>query len=141
MRLPSLLAAAALLCAPLQAQAGDVAGVVFDARGLPQAGVVLDLAGQQAVTGADGAYRFADVPAGDHPLAAGAQAVVVAVPATGEVRRNLFLLSRAARAAVTGSAADAGESRRVLASAMQQGEAMLAEAERLPRRTLGGNEG
>lgn len=141
MRLLSLLAASISLCASLPAQAGEVAGTVYDARGLPQAGVVLDLAGQQAVTGADGSYRFAEVPAGDQPLAAGAQAVIVAVPATGEVRRNLFLLSRAARTAVTGSGADAGEGRRILASAVQQAEAMLAEADRLPRRTLGGNEG
>lgn len=142
MRLLSLLAASFALCAsPLPAQAGEVAGTVYDSRGLPQAGVTLDMAGRQAVTGADGAFLFADVPAGDQPLAAGAQAVIVTVPAEGAVRRNLFLLSRAARASITGSAVDAGEGRRVLASAMRQGEAMLAEADRLPRRTLRDTEG
>lgn len=142
MRLLSLLAALFALCAsPLPALAGEVAGTVYDARGLPQAGVMLEMAGQQVVTGADGAFTFTDVPAGDQPLAAGAQAVVVAVPAEGTVRRNMFLLSRAARASVTGTTADAGEGRRVMSSAMQHAEAMLAEADRLPRRTLRDSEG
>lgn len=138
MRLLSPLAALLAVCAsPFPALAGEVAGTVYDARGLPQAGVTLVMAGQQAVTGTDGAFIFSDVPAGDQPLAAGAQAVIVAVPAEGTVRRNMFLLSRAARASVTGAAVDAGEGRRVMASAMQQASSMLADADRLPPRNLG----
>jgi hypothetical protein len=137
----SLLAASIVLCASLPAQAGEVAGTVYDSRGAPQAGVTLDMAGQQAVTGADGAFVFGNVPAGDQPLAAGAQAVIVTVPAEGTVRRNLFLLSRAARASITGSTVDAGEGHRVMANAMRLGDAMLAEADRLPRRTLRDSEG
>ena len=100
MRTHALLIALLSLTAPLTAHAGAVAGTVYDQRGAPAAGVVLALGDAQAVSGADGAYAFADVAAGEHTIAAGNQRVAVTVATEGTLRRNMFLLSRAARAVV-----------------------------------------
>ena len=98
MRIFSPLAAVlALLAAPVPALAGDVAGTVYDARGLPQADVTLAMAGQQAVTGADGAFVFTGVPAGDHPLAA------VRCVHGSEASRGRALAARRTQAALAAS--------------------------------------
>ncbi len=106
MRRFALLAALLTIGAPLSATAGEVAGKVYDQRGTPAAGVELALGAARAVTGADGSYSFADVDAGQHMLAAGSQRVAITVADQGETRRNLFLLSSAARRVVTGAPVD-----------------------------------
>jgi hypothetical protein len=136
LRKATILAAALLFAAPVAAQAGEVAGTVYDARGRAAAGVELLLGGQQVVSGADGSYRFADVAPGEHSVTAGSQRVAVAVAETGETRRNIVLLSRSARLAVTGDVVPAANTDAVLVQAMQLADAMLAEAARLPERRL-----
>jgi hypothetical protein len=123
-------------CAPLPAQAGEVVGKVFDARGRPAAGVMVELAGQQTVSAADGSYTFSGIPAGEQGLVAGSQAVAVAVTDEGVVRRNLFLLSREARAHLTGEAVTPLDNSDMLAASLQLAQAMLAEAEGTPARQL-----
>ena len=108
----------------LPATAGVVAGTVYDQRGLPAAGVVLELGAAEAVTGADGSYIFADVATGEHTIAAGTQRMVVDVAGDAAVRRNIFLLSRSARAAVTGDVIDST----ALDRTIQLAEAMLRES-------------
>lgn len=135
MRSAAILAAILGLGLPLSAQAGEVAGTVFDARGNPVAGVELALDGHQTVTGADGSFVFADVAAGDHRVQAGSQAVSVAVPAQGTVRRNLFLLSAAARTRVTGEVPGA-DSTATLAAVRRQAARLLAESADRPARPL-----
>lgn len=115
--------------------AGEVAGTVFDARGRPAAGVELSLAGQVAVTGADGAYVFADVAAGEQRVLAGSQAVMVSVSAEGAVRRNLFLLSASARSRVTGDGLPAADNA-VLAETRRQADRLLAEGAGRPARQV-----
>lgn len=121
---------AALLAAtvPLCAHAGEVAGTVYDQRGVPAAGVVLALGDAQVVSGADGAFTFADVAGGEQAITAGNQRVVVSVNATGTVRRNVFLLSRSARASVTGEAATSPESDAAIAATFRLAEAMVQDA-------------
>lgn len=113
-----------------------MAGTVFDARGRPAAGVELALGGQQAVSGADGKFTFADVAEGEHRMLAGSQAVAVSVPAEGAVRRNVFLLSPAARLRVTGLGATAQDGTEVLAEVRRQAARLLAESDGLPARPL-----
>ncbi|MFC3096730.1 carboxypeptidase-like regulatory domain-containing protein [Alteraurantiacibacter palmitatis] len=134
MRQSVFLAALLALCAPVAAQAGDVAGTVYDARGQAAAGVELVLGNARTVSGADGSYRFADVAAGEHTVSAGSQRVGVSVAETGETRRNIILLSRTARIAVTGEALPATQNDAVLADAMRMADALLAEAAALPAR-------
>ncbi|MES2699942.1 MAG: carboxypeptidase-like regulatory domain-containing protein [Pseudomonadota bacterium] len=117
------------LCSSLPAWAGEVAGTVFDARGRAVAGVALELAGQQAVSGADGAFTFSDVAEGQHSVIAGSQAVAVTVPAEGAVRRNVFLLSGAARARVTGEVAIPADNAAVLAETVRLAAMLLAEGD------------
>ena len=119
---------AALIAAglALPATAGEVAGTVYDQRGLPAAGVLLELGDAEAVTGADGSFTFADVATGEHTVAAGTQRVVVEVASEGTVRRNIFLLSRSARTAVTGEAVDSA----ALDRTIQLAETMLRESDR-----------
>ncbi len=136
MRLVAILAASLAFCSSLSAQAGEVAGTVFDARGRAAAGVALEMAGQQAVSAADGTYVFTDVAAGQHSLVAGSQAVAVAVPADGAVRRNLFLLSGAARLRVTGEPATSAHNDAVLAETVRMARALLAEGEQAPARRV-----
>ena len=136
MRKATILAALFLLAAPVAAQAGEVAGTVYDARGRAAAGVELALGGQAVVSGADGSYRFTDVAAGEHQVMAGSQRVAVAVAETGETRRNIVLLSRSARTAVTGEIVPPASDDAALARAMQLADAMLAEAAHLPERRL-----
>jgi hypothetical protein len=119
----------------LPVQAGEVAGTVFDARGRPAAGVELTLGGQRAVSAADGTYAFADVAEGEHRVLAGSQAVAVVVPAEGAVRRNLFLLSAAARTRVTGTALPEADAA-VLAETRRQAARLLAEGDGRPARRM-----
>ncbi|TIX50478.1 carboxypeptidase-like regulatory domain-containing protein [Alteraurantiacibacter aquimixticola] len=107
MRKAALVAAALSLGLSLSATAGEVTGTVYDARGVPAAGVELALGDARAMSDADGAYRFADIAAGDHMVEASGQRAMVAVPAEGIATRNIVLMSSRARAAVTGVAAPA----------------------------------
>lgn len=102
---------------------------MFDARGRAVAGVSLELAGQQVVSGADGAFTFSDVAEGQHSVIAGSQAVAVTVPADGAVRRNVFLLSGAARARVTGEVAIPADNAAVLAETVRLAAMLLAEGD------------
>lgn len=120
----------------LPAQAGEVAGTVFDAHGRPAAGVELTLGSQQAISGADGKFAFADVAEGEHSVLAGSQAVSVSVPAQGAVRRNVFLLSAAARVRVTGDAQSTSDGAMVLAEARRQAARLLAESDGRPARQV-----
>ncbi len=116
------------LAVPLSAHAGEVAGMVYDQRGRPAEGVVLALGHVQVVSGADGAFAFADVAAGEQAITAGNQRVTVTVANEGTVRRNVFLLSRSARTAVTGETAATPESNAALAATYRLAEAMLQES-------------
>lgn len=136
MRLAALLAAFLAIAAPLPVLAGEVAGTVFDARGRVAAGVTLELAGQQAVSAADGSFAFADVAAGEHSVVIGSQAVAVVVPAEGTARRNVFLLSAAARQRVTGEVATPADSAAVLAATARMAAHLLAEGDAAPARAI-----
>jgi len=136
LRIALILAASFAACLPLPALAGEVAGTVYDARGLPAAGVALDLAGQHAVSDTAGAFAFADVPAGDLALTTGNQAVRVAVPAQGSVRRNVMLLSRTARTRVTGEVATPADNAQMLAATAQLAQAILDEGAARPARRV-----
>jgi len=103
MRITATFLAIAALAMPCMAQAGDVAGIVYDNRGNVAAGVEVSLAGQDrtATTGEDGAFAFDGLEAGEHQLAVklqggNTQRVWLEVAATGETRRNIFLMSPAA---------------------------------------------
>jgi hypothetical protein len=111
----------------LPAMAGEVAGTVYDQRGIPAAGVTLELGDARAVSGADGSYSFTDIAAGEHMIAAGSQRIAVAVPGEGATRRNIFLLSRSARTAITGEVLDSP----ALDRTIQLAETMLRESDRL----------
>ena len=126
MRRFALVAALLALGAPFAATAGGLAGTVYDQRGTPAAGVELTLGDARATTGTDGSYAFAEVPAGEHMLAAGGQRVAVTVADEGETRRNLFLLSTAARQVVTGAPVDHAALEATLALA----ETMLRDSQR-----------
>jgi hypothetical protein len=127
LRSTAIIAALIAATAPLCATAGELAGTVYDQRGRPAAGVELSLGDAHVVSGADGAFMFADLAAGDAMLAAGNQRVAVSIPAQGTVRRNLFLLSRSARATVTGETAPTPESDAALAATVRLAEAMLQD--------------
>lgn len=109
----------------LSATAGEVAGTVYDQRGMPVAGVAVSVDGQEALTGADGTYRFADVAAGQQMVAANGQRVGVEVAVEGETTRNIFLLSRRARSEVTGAVVEAVSGEEAFAEALEQAEQML----------------
>lgn len=128
MRPYALLAALLGLAAPLSAQAGEVAGTVYNQRGAPAAGVVLALGDVQVVSGADGAFVFTDVAPGEQAITAGNQRVTVTVADEGTVRRNVFLLSRSARTAVTGETAATPESDAALAATYRLAEAMVQDS-------------
>jgi hypothetical protein len=129
LRLAALLAVVSCLAAAQPVLAGEVTGKVFNARGQAVAGVALELAGQQAVTAADGSFTFAEVAEGEHTVVAGSQAVAVSVPAEGAVRRNVFLLSAAARQRVTGDVAVPADSEQVFAASARMAARLLAEGE------------
>lgn len=134
MRKSVALAVTLALFAPVAAQAGDVAGTVYDARGQAAAGVELVLGDARTVSGADGSYRFTDVAAGEHSVTAGSQRVGVSVAESGETRRNIILLSRSARVAVAGETLTPVQSDAAVADAMRMADALLAEAATLPAR-------
>lgn len=134
MRQSVCLAAVLALLAPVAAQAGDVAGTVYDARGQAAAGVELVLGNARTVSGADGSYRFVGIAAGEYTVTAGSQRVGVSVAETGETRRNIILLSRSARVAVTGETLTPVQSDAAVADAMRMADALLAEAATLPAR-------
>ena len=135
MRRNLILAALLSLGLSLPAEAGEVAGTVFDASGRPAAGVELALGSQIAVTGTDGRYAFTDVSEGEHRVQAGSQAVSVTVPAEGAVRRNFFLLSAGARTRVAGEAVPAAD-HAVLAETRRRAASLLAEGAGRPARQL-----
>lgn len=63
----------ALLCVTPQARAqatGTITGTVTSDTGAPLSGVSVSVSGSGALTGADGVYRIAGVPAGQHTLRA-----------------------------------------------------------------------
>jgi len=102
MKLKLLLSAALVplfLAVAAPAAAGPVTGTVADASGtrtLQGAEVTIVELGQTATVGADGSFRFGDIPAGSYTLRArfaGALDDVreVAVPATGEVSVDFVL--------------------------------------------------
>lgn len=65
-------------------------------------------------------------------LAAGPQRVTVSVAEAGETRRNIMLLSRSARLALTEEAAVQLPDKQALAESMDLADAMFAEAEAIP---------
>ncbi|WP_121117397.1 TonB-dependent receptor [Croceibacterium ferulae] len=89
--------ALALLAVP--ATAGEVAGMVVDGSdtiALRSANVRIAELGRDAVTGADGSFLFAGLPAGTYTVVASyvgapAQELTVTVPATGTVRADFAL--------------------------------------------------
>ncbi len=109
--------------------AGEVSGTVYDQRGVPAAGVVLVLGAQDAVTSDDGSYRFADVAEGEHLIATYGQRVSVQVGDDAATKRNIFLMSRHARAEVTGTTLDADAAEAAFAEAMQLADQMVSEGE------------
>lgn len=109
------------------AAAGDVAGTVYDQRGLPVAGVVLAVDGQEAVSAADGSYRIADVSSGDQMVSANGQRVSVSVAEEGTATRNIFLLSRSARSEVTGGSVNMEAGEEAFAEALELAEQMLED--------------
>ncbi len=111
------------------ALAGEVSGKVYDQRGVPAPGVVLVLGAQQAVTEADGSYRFADVADGEHLITASGQRVAVQVSDNVATQRNIFLMSRRARAEVSGASVDADGAEAAFAEAMQLAEQMVGDSE------------
>ncbi|MEO5705636.1 MAG: hypothetical protein ABIT10_04025 [Alteraurantiacibacter sp.] len=118
------------------ASAGEVTGKVFDARGRVAAGVALELAGQQVVSADDGSFAFSNVAEGQHSVIAGSQAVAVSVPLEGAVRRNVFLLSSAARQRVTGEVVTPADSAAVLAATARMAAHLLAEGDAAPARRI-----
>lgn len=76
---------------------GSVSGVVLNARtGDPISGATVQIAGQSAVTGSDGAFAFSGVPAGNQTLTGShpdysTASVPVTVPDGGGVVQNLVL--------------------------------------------------
>lgn len=127
MRKVAVIAAILSLGVSLSATAGEVAGTVYDQRGLPVAGVVVSVDGQEAVTGADGSYRLAGVAEGQQMVTTGGQRVAVDVAAEGETTRNIFLMSRRTRSEVTGAASDAASGAEAFAEALELAEQMLED--------------
>lgn len=127
MRPYALLVALLSLAAPLSLRAGEVAGTAYDQRGAPAAGVALVLGDAQVVSGADGTFAFANVAPGEQQIVAGNQRVVVSVTEQGTVRRNVFLLSRSARAVATGEMPATPEGDAALAATFRLAEAMLQD--------------
>lgn len=133
MRFATVLAATCAFLAPAAAMAGEVEGTVYNSAGQPAAGVSVSIAelGLSATTGDDGAYRFADLEAGEHFIiaraqGASAQRVAVQVGQSGETQRNIMLMSRMAVRAVTGAPADAAQQTASFAQARELAEQMLS---------------
>lgn len=137
MRIAAVFASAALICAASGAQAGDIAGTVYDSRGRPAADVLLtiDELGMEAVTAHDGSYRFSDVVTGDHRIAImrGAQPVQrisVHVAGEGDAARNIVMISatamRSFQAATLQDDGQGGEE--AFAEAIALAEQMVREA-------------
>lgn len=136
MRIAVLFASAALICAASSAQAGNIAGTVYDSRGRPAADVQLTIAdlGAVAVTAADGSYRFADVLPGEHRIAIGqgsqaTQRVAVRVSDESDVTRNIMMISSAAMRDFQASThqTDALDGQEAFAEALELADHMLRE--------------
>ncbi|GAA0275825.1 hypothetical protein GCM10009127_15590 [Alteraurantiacibacter aestuarii] len=138
MRIAAFLLGVSSLCAASGAQAGDIAGTVYDARGEPAAAVQLEIAelGLTTVTGADGSYRFADVLAGEHRIAVlqGSQAiqrVLVNVDDGSDASRNIVMVSRRAVNGFLGSAfpaeAEDGTGEQAFSRALELADQMTRE--------------
>ena len=124
MRKAAVIAAVLSLGIATGAFAGEVSGTVYDQRGTPLAGIAVSIDGQQATTRADGSFHFADIAEGQHMVATSGQRVAVQVAEDGVTTRNLFLLSRRARAEVAGPAIDQ-DSGNAFAEALDLAEQML----------------
>jgi protocatechuate 3,4-dioxygenase beta subunit len=102
----------------LAGRRGAVSGVIADAAGQPQANVAMTLRreGQtvaQVTTGADGRYRFGNLPAGIYSLEAGDMGTVaeaISLDGTAEETQNVVWSQPAARATLEGRVLDAGGS-------------------------------
>jgi len=97
----AILAALALFAFPAAAQAGDLAGKVYDAAALPVAGATVWVGDREVQTLADGTYSVTGLAAGEHEIAVtladgAVQTVWAEVSAEGTSRRNIFLVSSAA---------------------------------------------
>ena len=85
----SFLFAACMSWLALQASTGRITGHIVEARtGAPLAAVLVKVqaTGQQALTGAEGAFEIADAPVGPHTL-------VVSVVGYGLVRHDLLVMA------------------------------------------------
>lgn len=110
--------------------------MVMDARGLPVAGlsVALGDSEQVAVTDENGAYRIADVAAGEHSVAVNlangsVQRVWVDVSEEGESRRNIFLVSAASIRRAQGAVAPADIPAESLTRTLELAERMIEDSE------------
>ena len=97
----AIFAALALILAPAAAQAGDLAGKVYDATALPVAGATVWVGDREVQSLADGTYSITGLAAGEHEIAVtladgAVQTVWAEVNAEGTSRRNIFLVSSAA---------------------------------------------
>ena len=138
MRKTAIIAVIASLAASTPALAGDIAGTVYDAGGAPVAGVQVTIAelGLEAVTLADGTYRFADLPSGEHFIiaradGAAAQRIPVNLASNGDAgddaTRNIFLMSRMAMRQVTGVDAGSVPAQEAFAEALTLADHMITE--------------
>lgn len=135
----TLLAAAAFLCLPSAALAGDLSGTVNDSTARPVAGaqVVIPSLDLSTTTDTDGAYRFEGLPAGEHRVAVELannerQFASAEVPETGEATRNIFLYSSAALAQARNgiNPVEALLAEALMAQAWDEARRMTAQAER-----------
>ena len=106
-----ILTALALFAFPAAAQAGDLAGKVYDSAALPVAGATVWVGEREVQTLADGTFSVTGLAAGEHEIAVtladgAVQTVWADVAETGTSRRNIFLVSSAA---MRGARAFAGE--------------------------------
>jgi len=124
-----ILAALAVLAFPAAAQAGDLAGKVYDAAALPVAGATVWVGDREVQTSADGTYAITGLSAGEHEIAVtladgAVQTVWAEVGAQGTSRRNIFLVSSAA---MRGARQFAGEPAPVPAPVVEMPQAPTGE--------------
>lgn len=125
------------LAAP-PALAGDLAGIISDAKARPVADMTVSIPalGLTTRTDAHGAYSFSDLPHGEHEIAVSldeeaVQFASAMVPAEGLAKRNIFLFSRAAVSTTrhAHSPLSATEAARITREGMEAAEAMLQSAD------------